>query len=307
MDKIYDLIIIGSGAAGLSAAVYAKRAMLNTLVFERSFSSGGQIINTYEVDNYLGLPEISGYELALKFREHADKLGVEFENSEIIAISENEGIKCLEDSRNRKFYGKAVIIASGAGHRQLGVNGEERLKGMGVSYCAVCDGAFFKNKTVAVVGGGDAALEDAIFLAPICKKVYLIHRRDELRGIKILQKQVMEIENIEILWSTVVEEINGEDKVSSLRVNTKGNVYDLEMDGIFIAIGIKPFSDVFKDFVERDENGYIIADENGITSRSGVFAAGDVRTKSLRQIITAAADGANCVYSAEKYLKGLPS
>lgn len=302
MDKIYDLIIAGSGAAGLSASVYAQRAMLDTLVFEKSFSSGGQIINTYEVDNYLGLPGISGFELAVKFREHADKLGVEFENSEIIAVSENEGIKCIEDSKGRKFHARAFIIASGAEHRQLGVKGEDRLRGMGVSYCATCDGAFFRNKTVAVVGGGDAALEDAIFLSAMCRKVYLIHRRDELRGIKILQKRVMELENTEILWNTTVQEIKGENSVSSLTLNTEGKLYDLETDGIFIAVGIKPYSDVFRGFVDTDEKGYIIADETGRTSRAGVFAAGDVRTKSLRQIITAAADGANCVYSAEKYL-----
>lgn len=303
MDKIYDLIIIGSGAAGFSASVYAKRAMLDLLVIEKSFSGGGQMINTYEVDNYLGYPGISGYDLAVKFREHAQKMGVISENTEITAISESEGIKCLEDSRGVKYYAKSVIIASGAEHRQLGVKGEDRLKGMGVSYCAVCDGAFFKDKTVAVVGGGDAALEDVLFLSAICKKVYLIHRRDELRGAMILQDRVMALDNVSILWNSRVEEIKGDNKVSGAVVNTEGRVYDLDIEGIFIAVGIKPFSDIFKGFVDTDEHGYIIADETGKTSREGVFAAGDVRTKSLRQIITAAADGANCVYSAEKYLK----
>lgn len=302
MDKIYDLIIIGSGAAGLSAAVYAKRAMLSTLVFEKSYASGGQIINTYEVDNYLGLPGVSGFELATKFREHADKMGVEFENSEIVKVSEDNNIKCLESAGGRKFYTKTVIIASGAEHRKLGAKGEDRLQGMGVSYCATCDGAFFKGKTVAVVGGGDVALEDAIFLSRVCKKVYLIHRRDALRGVKTLQQQVFDTENIEILWNSTVEEIKGENKVSSLAVKTEGKVNCLEVDGIFIAVGIKPYTDVFKGFVDTDENGYIIADETGRTNVKGVFAAGDVRTKPLRQIITAAADGANCVYSAERYI-----
>ncbi len=305
MDKIYDLIIIGSGAAGLSASVYACRAELDALVFEKSFSSGGQIINTYEVDNYLGLPGISGYELAMKFREHAEKTGVKFENGEIASVSEKDGIKCLEDSNGNRYYTRSVIIASGAEHRQLGVEGEERLKGMGVSYCATCDGAFFRNKTVAVVGGGDVALEDAVFLSGMCSRVYLIHRRNELRGAKVLQNKVMSLDNVNILWNSTVEEIKGENSVSAATVNTEGNVYDLEISGIFIAVGIKPYSDIFRGFVDMDENGYIIADESGKTSREGVYAAGDVRTKALRQIITAAADGANCVYSAEKYLKGI--
>ncbi len=304
MDKIHDILIIGSGAAGMSAAVYAKRAMLDTLVIERSYA-GGQIVNTYEVDNYLGFPGISGFDLVSRFREHTEKMGVETENCDIVKLSENDGIKCLEDGTGRKFYARAVIIASGARHKKLGVKGEDRLQGMGVSYCATCDGAFFKDKTVAVVGGGDAALEDAIFLSKGCRKVYLIHRRNAFRGAKTLQKRVCDIENINILWNTTVNEIKGEDRVSALSLDTDGRTYDLYTEGIFIAVGISPCTDVFKGYVDMDEKGYIIADETGRTSAEGVFAAGDVRTKPLRQIITAAADGANCVYSAEKYLADL--
>ena len=304
MDKIHDILIIGSGAAGMSAAVYAKRAMLDTLVIERSYA-GGQIVNTYEVDNYLGFPGISGFDLVSRFREHTEKMGVETENCDIVKLSENDGIKCLEDGTGRKFYARAVIIASGARHKKLGVKGEDRLQGMGVSYCATCDGAFFKDKTVAVVGGGDAALEDAIFLSKGCRKVYRIHRRNAFRGAKTLQKRVCDIENINILWNTTVNEIKGEDRVSALSLDTDGRTYDLYTEGIFIAVGISPCTDVFKGYVDMDEKGYIIADETGRTSAEGVFAAGDVRTKPLRQIITAAADGANCVYSAEKYLADL--
>lgn len=321
--KIYDLVIIGSGPAGLAAAIYATRAQLNALVLEKEVMSGGQVLNTYEVDNYPGLPGINGFDLGMKFREHADALGAQFAEDEVLsitALSETEekelrAAELLESApvgyrivgENDSYDTKSIIIASGASHRKLGVAGEERLTGHGVSYCATCDGAFFRGKTTAVVGGGDVALEDAIFLARGCEKVYLIHRRDALRGAAILQKRVMETPNIEVIWDSVVDEIQGEEHVEQLQVrNVKtGAKQALTVQGIFVAVGIQPNSEALKGFVEMDAQGYVIADESGKTSRKGVFAAGDVRTKMLRQIVTAASDGANSVTSVERYLTEL--
>ena len=237
MEKTYDLIIIGSGPAGLSAAIYAQRAGLDTLVLEKEYISGGQVVNTAEVDNYPGLPGMNGYELGMKFRSHADALEAKFQIAEVKDIIIEETQKTVRTNEG-DFYAKNIIISTGASHRKLGVLGERELAGMGVSYCATCDGAFFKGRTVAVVGGGDVAVGDALFLARGCKKVYLIHRRDELRAAKSLQ-------------------------------------------------------------IKKDEAGYIVADENCVTNVTGIFAAGDVRTKMLRQIITAAADGANAVESVQ--------
>lgn len=302
MDKIYDLIIIGSGPAGLSAAIYAQRARLDTLVIEKEMMSGGQVLTTYEVDNYAGLPGIGGFELGMKFREHADKLGASFVTDLVLKVEdeiEQKKVVC----ENETYRTRALLIAAGAAHRKLGVPGEETLSGMGVSYCATCDGAFFRNKVTAVVGGGDVALEDAIFLSRMCRKVYLIHRRDELRGAKSLQESVLKQENIEIIWDTVVEEIQGEGQVSGLKLKNKKTEESsvLEVQGVFIAVGITPNSEAFQGLVEM-EQGYLVAGEDGRTSVPGIFAAGDVRTKQLRQIITAAADGANAVTSVERYL-----
>lgn len=304
MDKIHDLIIVGSGPAGLAAAIYAQRARLDTIVVEREFISGGQVINTYEVDNYPGLPGIGGYELSLKFREHADALQVEFVTGEVTSIINiEETVKTLVTTAG-EFHAKTLILAMGAKHRLLGVPGEKELAGMGVSYCATCDGAFFKGRTVAVVGGGDVAVEDAIFLARGCEKVYLIHRRDELRAAKSLQEKLFGCPNVELIWDTVVEEINGEDQVESLtlsNVRTKAKK-NLPLDGIFIAVGITPNSEICKEMLTMDQQGYIVADESGTTNVTGVYAAGDIRTKALRQIITAASDGANAVNRAQAYL-----
>lgn len=303
MDKIHDLIIIGSGPAGLSAAVYAQRAELDTVVIERNMMSGGQILNTYEVDNYPGLPGISGFDLGMKLREHADKLGAEFKEDTVMAAELGGDVKKIV-CENDTYLAKTVIIATGAHHRKLGAKGEEILTGAGVSYCATCDGAFFKNKVTAVIGGGDVALEDAIFLARMCSKVYLIHRRDELRGAKSLQNRLLSLDNVEVIWDTVVDEIEGEDKVESLMLRNKktGEKSGLKVDGVFIAVGIEPDSEQYSGQVEMDPHGYIVAGEDGKTSVDGVYAAGDVRTKALRQVITAAADGANCITSAQSYL-----
>lgn len=302
MDKIYDVVIIGSGPAGLTAAIYAKRAELETVVIEKELASGGQVLNTYEVDNYPGLPGINGYDLGMKFREHAEKLGAEFVTDEVLRVEEKEGLFTVV-GEEQSFATRTAIISTGANHRKLSVIGEEELTGMGVSYCATCDGAFFRNKVTAVVGGGDVAIEDAIFLARMCRKVYLIHRRDELRGAKTLQTQLFSLDNVEVIWDTVVEKIEGGDQVESLHLkNVKTEESSvLPVDGVFIAVGINPQSDAFHNLVEMD-HGYIRAGEDCETNVPGIFAAGDVRTKQLRQVSTAVADGANAITSVERYL-----
>ena len=309
---MYDLIIIGSGPAGLSAAVYAKRAGLKMIIIEKNPVSGGQIIDTYEVDNYLGIPGVNGFDLGMKFREHADKLGAEFVDGTVT------GIECIEKGSDTKapiykvktedneYETHTIILASGAHHSKLGIPGEEEYIGKGVSYCATCDGAFYRDKITAVNGGGDVAVEDAIFLSRFSKKVYLIHRRDELRATKILQDELFALDNVEVIWDSVVKEISGEDKVKALQVeNVKTKeMSTLDVDGIFVAIGIHPSTDLFADVVKCDENGYVIAGEDGVTSAPGIFVAGDSRKKRLRQIVTAVADGANAVTSVQDFFVG---
>lgn len=300
---MYDLVIIGSGPAGMAAAIYAKRACLNTLVIERTGFGGGQVLNTYEVDNYPGLPGISGFELAQKMSEHAAKMKAETLEDDILEIkSVSDGYVVVGENANYETRG--IIMATGAKHAHLNVPGEEELAGMGVSYCATCDGAFFTGKDVAVVGGGDVAVEDAIFLARNCRKVYLIHRRDELRAAKTLQEALKACDNVEILWNSTVEAINGEDAVVSASVRNKisGEFHKLPVSGVFVAVGILPNSEPFKGFVTMDEGGYIAAGEDCRTNQPFVYAVGDVRTKPLRQVVTAVADGANAVTSFQKEL-----
>lgn len=299
---MYDLLIIGSGPAGLGAAIYGERAGMKLAVIDRSPISGGQVLTTYEVDNYLGMPEISGSDISERFREHADKLGVEFIMAEVTAI-ENLGETKLVHTDEGDFEAKAIVLATGAAHAMLGVEGEMQLAGMGVSYCATCDGAFFRGRTVAVVGGGDVAVEDAIFLAGICKKVYLIHRRDSLRAADSLQKKLMTFTNVEILWNNEVLKIQGEDMVEALTIvdNQTKEEQILEVNGIFIAVGILPNTKNFLGLIDMDEQGYILADESCATSVPGIFAAGDIRKKALRQIITAVSDGANAICSVQNY------
>lgn len=300
---MYDMIIIGSGPAGLAAAIYGQRAKLSVLVVEKQPMSGGQIINTYDVDNYPGMPGVGGFELAMKFREHADGLGMQVVTAEMQSVELAGDVKRVITNEGT-YESRTIVIATGATHRKLGVVGEDALSGMGVSYCATCDGAFFRGKEVAVIGGGDVALEDALFLARVCNKVYLIHRRDAFRGAKTLQEKVMNTENIEIIWDTTVESIEGEGVVESIHLYNKKKEESqvLPVQGVFVAVGIQPNSELFRDMLDMDAAGYICAGEDGVTSQPGIFVAGDVRTKQLRQIITAAADGANAVTSVEHYL-----
>lgn len=298
-----DIVIIGSGPAGLSAGIYAVRAGFDTLLIERNGMGGGQVLNTYEVDNYPGLPGISGFELGMKLQEHAGKLGLTIEAADVEKIEDFGEYKKITTS-DGEIETKAVVAATGANHAKLNVKGENELSGMGVSYCATCDGAFFKNRVVAVVGGGDVAVEDAIFLARSCEKVYLIHRRDELRAAKSLQEQLFALENVEVLWDTVVTEISGEDQVEALLIqNVKTQeIKTLSVAGVFVAVGMVPNNELFKGLLTLDAKGYIVADETCKTSVDGIVAAGDIRTKQLRQIVTAVADGANAITSLEKYL-----
>lgn len=302
---MYDLIIIGSGPAGLSAAVYGKRAGLDLLVLEKAPMSGGQVLNTYEVDNYLGMPGMNGFDMGMQFREHADRLGVEFREAQVSAIQDKGSHKLLITDAG-ELEARTVILAAGAVHARLGAPGEERLGGKGVSYCATCDGAFFRGQTVAVVGGGDVALEDAIYLARTCEKVYLIHRRDELRGAMVLQQELKGLSNVEILYSHVVEEIAGEESVERIRVRDikTEEQRELPVAGIFIAVGILPGTELVQGLVECDEGGYVLAGEDCATGVPGLFVAGDVRRKPIRQIVTAVADGANAAVSAGNYCRG---
>lgn len=303
MEEIYDLAILGAGPAGICAAIYATRGKLNTLWLEKKFVQGGQIVDTYEVDNYPGLPGITGLDLGETMVNHAEKLGIKPKREPVLSIEEENGLKVIRTKKNR-YMAKAVILACGAAHRQLGIPGEEELSGMGVSYCATCDGAFFQDGTVAVVGGGNVAVEDAILLSRTCKKVYLVHRRDELRADKVLQDKLFKCANVEMVWDSVPTVIEGTDKVEDIKVhNVKTDEEKtIAVDGVFIAVGILPNTEKFKGLVDLDESGYIIAGEDGVTSTPGIFAAGDIRTKNLRQVVTAVADGANAVASVQCYL-----
>lgn len=303
MENIYDLAILGAGPAGICAAIYATRAKLNTIWLDKKFVQGGQIVDTYEVDNYPGLPGITGLDLGEAMAGHAAKLGMKPQRETVRSIEAEQGIKVIRTKKN-EYRARAVIIACGATHRHLGIPGEEELSGMGVSYCATCDAAFFQDRTVVVVGGGNVAVEDAILLSRTCKKVYLVHRRDELRAEKILQESLFACKNVELIWDSIPLSIEGMDKVEALKIRNKKTQEEsfIETDGVFIAVGIVPGTEKFKDLVKLDEAGYIVAGEDGITSEPGIFAAGDIRTKNLRQVVTAVADGANAVASVQRYL-----
>lgn len=300
---MYDLIIIGAGPAGLSAAVYGRRAGLQLLVIEQTPMGGGQVVNTYEVDNYLGLPGINGFELAQKFRQHADKLGADFHIGKAARIYDDGEKKRVELADGTIFEARALILAGGAEHAKLGVPGEETFRGQGVSYCATCDGAFFKKRDVAVIGGGDVAVEDAVYLSRFCRRIYLIHRRDSLRAAKSLQEKFFSCENVEVIWDSTLLAIEGSDLVEKIRIrNTKEETErEIPVEGVFIAVGMHPDTAAYRELISCDENGWLIAGEDCATNVPGIFAAGDIRTKSLRQIVTAVSDGACAVANAERY------
>lgn len=296
-----DVVIIGAGPAGFSAAIYAVRAGLSVRLLENSLF-GGQIINTPDIDNYPGLPGISGAEFAMKFYEHANQLGIEPETASVNRAELDGDIKKLFTEKEI-IPCRSVIIATGASHRKLGCPGEEEFIGKGVSYCATCDGAFFRGKTVVVNGGGNTALEDALFLSNMCEKVYLVHRREGFRADNANINAVKSRENIELVLNRTVKEIRGDQKVESVLLSSTTGEEDLELPtaGIFVAIGFHPNTELFEGQIEL-ENGYIKAGENCHTNVPGVFVAGDVRTKEVRQLITAAADGAVAAVEAGKYL-----
>ncbi len=303
-QETYDLVIIGGGPAGLTAYLYAARARLNTVLLEK-LSPGGQVLTSDWVENYPGFPEgIAGWELMEKFVAQVERLGFNKQNAEVTGLSLDGPWKIVHLADENTLKTKAVIIASGASHRQLGVPGEKELVGKGVSYCATCDGPFFRDQVVAVVGGGNTAVQEAIFLTKFAQKVYVIHRRDELRAQKILQERAFANDKITFIWNTVVQEILGQDKVEGLRLKNRvtGEESTLKVDGVFIFVGLEPQTAFLEGFLELDERGFVITDAEMRTKVPGVFAAGDVRAKACRQIVTAAGDGATAAFMAEHYV-----
>ncbi len=299
----YDVIIVGAGPAGLSAAIYSARGGLKTAIFEKAMV-GGQINVTDEVENYPGFEEpLSGFDLTEKMHKQAERFGADFIEEEITAIG-LEGLCKIVETVENKYRAKSVIICTGAHPRRLNVPGEEQFTGRGVSYCATCDGALYRDKVVAVVGGGDSAIEEGIFLTRFAKKVYVIHRRDSLRAQKIIQERAFKNPKMEFLWDTVVQEIRGENKVQELEIyNRKTNqVSHLPVDGIFIYVGILPNNELLESRLQLDNAGFAITDENMHTNIPGIYAAGDIRHTVLRQVVTATSDGAIAAWSAEKWI-----
>lgn len=300
--QVQDIVIIGGGPGGMTAGLYGGRAELKTLILEKNFH-GGQMVSTAEIENYPALPDTNGVELSNLMLEHAKKFGakIDYKGVEKIDIEE-DGIKKLTLTGGDEIYTKAVILSMGSTPRKLGLDKEDKFTGRGLGYCAICDGGFYRNKVVAVNGGGDTAVEDALYLSRIASKVYLIHRRDELRANKTLQTRIKE-SNVEIVWNSTIKEILGDDKLTGVITvdKTDGSERQIDLDGLFVAIGGIPQSSLVEGMVELDK-GYIVANENCETSQPGIYAVGDIRVKSLRQVITAAADGAIAVHAAEKYI-----
>lgn len=299
-----ELVIIGAGPAGLSAALYGARAGIDLVLLESSYMAGGQVLNTYEVDNYLGLPGSNGFDMGMQFKEHVEKQGVEMVSAVVSRIEKKEDCFIVHTAEE-EILCKAVLLATGAVNRKLQIPGEDRLKGRGVSYCATCDGAFYRGKVVAVIGGSYQAVEDAIYLSALCEKVYVIHRRDALRAGAVLEKQLRSLSNVEVVWNHVPVEIQGQDHVEGILLkDVKDEAEHIrKLDGVFVAIGTQPTTGLAEGLVDMDAQGYILAGETGETSLPGFFVAGDIRTKQLRQIITAVADGANAVTAAANYIK----
>lgn len=305
MNHVYDTVIIGAGPAGCSAALYASRAGLDTAIIEK-YAPGGQMALTGDIDNYPGFEEgVDGFTLGMKMHKSAERFGITTIYGEITDVDFSDKIKKLTTSSG-EILAKTVIIASGAKSRELGAPNEKNLIGRGVHYCAHCDGNFYRNKTVVVVGGGNSAAADALYLSRLAKKVYLVHRRDTLRATKIYHEPLMKAENVEFLWNSTVEEFITELRVTGVKIKNTvtDEVTDIMCDGVFVSIGRDPATEFLKGKIELDGNGYIIADETTKTNLEGVFAAGDVRTKALRQVVTAVADGAVAVHFAEEYLNG---
>lgn len=302
-QKITDVIIIGGGPGGYTAALYSARANLKTVVIEK-LSAGGQMATTSQVDNYPGFEEgVNGFELGEKMRQGAERFGVETLFAEVESVDLNAELKVIHTSEG-DYFARTVILATGANPREMGLEEEQKLKGRGVAYCATCDGMFYRNKTVVVVGGGNTAVADALFLSKICNKVYLVHRRDQLRASKSYMSALKQSLNIEFIWNAKVKEILHDKKVTGIVAEDieSGDAIKVACDGVFVAIGRIPNTDLFKGQIELDDGGYIVADETTRTNLPGVFAVGDVRTKPLRQIVTATADGAVASKFAEEYI-----
>lgn len=301
-NKIYDTIIIGGGPAGYTAALYAVRAGLDTLVLEK-FSAGGQMTQTQQIDNYPGYEEgIDGFTLGYKMQQSAERFGSKTIQTEVLSADLKTSPKKVTTDIG-DFFAKTVIIATGADHRHLGIEDEEKLIGKGVAYCAACDGMLYRGKTVAVVGGGNSAAADALLLSKICEKVYLIHRRDTMRSTKIYHDPLMKEKNIEFKWNSQVDKLLYDEKIKGVVLKNKdGSTQEISLDGLFVSIGRNPATELFREQLELDSSGYIVADESTKTNLPGVFAVGDVRTKAVRQIITAAADGAVAAHFAEEFI-----
>lgn len=303
MASIYDVIIIGGGPAGYTAGLYAVRGGLNTLLLEK-LGAGGQMIQTTQIGNYPGFDEgIDGYTLGDKMRRGAEQFGLVTKYAQVVSVDLSGDVKTVETS-SEKYQARAVIIATGADHRHLGLDREQALTGKGLHYCAACDGNFYRGKTVAVVGGGNSAAADALLLSRIAKKVILIHRRDTLRATKIYHQPLMNAENVDFLWNSEVISLDGEDVLTGVTVKNRitGQEQKLALDGLFISVGRTPNTALFSESITLDSGGYILADESTRTNLPGVFAIGDVRAKEVRQIITAAADGAVAAHYAQEYL-----
>lgn len=302
-DIVYDMIIVGGGPGGYTSALYAARAGFNVLVLEK-FSAGGQMALTHQIDNYPGFEDgIDGFSLADKMKKQAERFGARSENAEVIKVNLTVNPKEIETAKGT-FLSKTVLLASGANPRELGVDKETELIGRGVAYCASCDGMFYRGKTVVVVGGGNTAAADAILLSRIAKKVIIVHRRDTLKATRIYHEPLMNAENVEFKWDSTVTELLYEDKITGVKIKNfkTGEESIIDCDGVFVSVGRKPATDFLGSQLDLDENGYIIADETTKTSIPGVYAVGDIRTKQLRQVVTAVSDGAMAVHSAEEYL-----
>ena len=305
MDTDYDIIIVGGGPGGLTAGLYSARAELKTLALEK-YLPGGQIANTEEVEDYPGFEHISGAELAQKMADHAKKFGLEIVSEEVKEVYCRGDIKVVE-TVERELTTKAVILATGGAPNKLNVPGEKEFTGKGVSYCAICDGAFFKGEVIAVVGGGDAAVEEAMFLTKFGSKVILIHRRDQLRAQKVIQSRAFANKKLEIVWDTIVEEINGDTRVRSLSLKhvKTGDKFSIDVGAVFPFVGFVPNSDIVREAVRKDRGGYFITDEKMQTSIPGIFAVGDVRAQLVRQITNAVGDGTTASVAAQKYIEKL--